>query len=375
MSESFLFSSCDPKEHASDSGASTGASETPYLDTVNQAVGMTPLLRLHQLEAALGVDTEILMKLESVNPLGSVKDRVARGMIQKAIADGRLQPGSGQMLVESSSGNLAIALSQQCALQGFQMVCVVDPSALGKVAAAEIFGAKLDVIHVDPSWTTKETKIARRKRVAEVLAENPGSINLDQYGSSDNERTHYETTGPELYGQVQGELDFFVGAVSTGGTLTGAGRFLKERIQGLKLVGVEPVGSTIFTTENAGEYMNGGSGLDIPCARVEQALEDGTISESHQVPDFAALTACILLARTDAVLCGISTGQGLCGVLKTLQRHPDAQRVVFTNCDGGRVYAPYILKHQQEHFLNASAEDIAQALSQALAPHQQRCGA
>merc|ERR1719253_1722885 len=205
------------------SGASTSGGELGVYDCINEACGKTPVLRLHKLEKLLGVETEILMKLESVNPLGSVKDRVARGLIQKAIADGRLTPGSGQMLVESSSGNLAIALSQQCALMGFKMCCVVDPSALGKVQAAEVFGAKLDVIEIKPGWSTKDTKIARRRRVQEVLAENPGAVHLDQYGSSDNEGTHRASTGPEILEQVDGRLDVMVGAVSTGGTLMGAG--------------------------------------------------------------------------------------------------------------------------------------------------------
>jgi len=358
------------------SGASTNGGELGVYDCINQACGKTPVLRLHKLEKLLGVETEILMKLESVNPLGSVKDRVAHGLIQKAIADGRLTPGSGQMIVESSSGNLAIALSQQCALNGFQMVCVVDPSALGKVQAAEIFGAKLDVIKIDPSWSTKETKIARRRRVQEVLEENPTAVHLDQYGSKDNERTHYETTGPEIFEQVEGELDAMIGAVSTGGTLTGAGSYLKERIPELRLVGVEPVGSTIFTTENSDyAYMNAGSGLDMPCKRVERALEAKMIEESHQIPDAAAMTACVLLARTDAVLVGLSSGQGLCGVIKTLQEHPETKRILFINCDQGRVYAPYVLKHQQEHFMGASADDIAEALTTQLTSRPAMFGA
>lgn len=362
-------SSCSGSSRSTD-----GELKMPF-DCINEAVGMTPMLRLHKLEKALGVDTEILMKLESLNPLGSVKDRVARGMVQAAIADGRLTPGSGQMLVESSSGNLAIALSQQCALNGFQMCCVVDPSALGKVQAAEIFGAKLEVIEVDPKWTTKDVKIARRRRVQEVLAANPSAVHLDQYGSGDNERTHYATTGPEIFEQVGGELDIMVGAVSTGGTLAGTGRYLKERIPDLHLVGVEPIGSTIFTTENAGEYMNAGSGLDMPCKRVVQALEEKLLEEAYQIADTAALTACVLLARTEAVLCGISTGQGLCGVIKTLQLHPETKRILFTNCDAGRVYAPYILKHQQEHFMDAAPDDIKQALTTMLAPRACLMGA
>merc|ERR1712167_509507 len=101
------------------------------------------------------------------------------------------------------------------------------------------------------------------------LQANPTAVHLDQYGSGDNERTHYETTGPEIFEQVEGELDCMVGAVNTGGTLTGAGSFLKERIPDLRLVGVEPVGSTIFTTENSDyPYMNAGSGLDMACKRV-----------------------------------------------------------------------------------------------------------
>jgi cysteine synthase len=337
--------------------------------SINEAVGETAVLRLHKLEEVLGVQTEIWMKLESLNPLSSVKDRVARGMIDKAIADGRLTPGSGQMLVESSSGNLAIALSQQCALHGFQMVCVVDPSALGKVQAAEIFGAQLDVIKVDPSWPTSQVKVARRERVAQICAENPTAVHLDQYGSGDNEQTHFETTGPEIFAQVGGELDIMVGSVSTGGTLTGSGAFLKERMPDLRLVGVEPVGSTIFTKEDSDvPYLNAGSGLDMPCARVERAVASGMVSESYQIPDNAALTACVLIARTDAVLVGLSTGQALCGVLRTLQAHPEAKKVLFVNCDAGRVYAPYVLKHQQDHFPEATAKDIHQALLESLTP-------
>merc|ERR1719316_423641 len=216
---------------------------------------------------------------------------------------------------------------------------------------------------MDPKWTTKDVKIARRRRVQEVLQENPTAVHLDQYGSGDNEKTHYETTGPEIFEQVEGELDCMIGAVSTGGTLTGAGSFLKERIPDWRLVGVEPVGSTIFTTENSDyPYMNAGSGLDMPCKRVERALEEKMIEETYQIPDAAALTACVLLARTDAVLVGLSTGQGLCGVLKTLRENPDTKRIVFINCDQGRVYAPYVLKHQQEHFVGASPQDIADSL-------------
>jgi threonine synthase len=329
---------------------------------MNEACGSTPVLRLRELEQLLGVHTAIYMKMESGNPLGSVKDRVANGMLKRAIADGRLTPGSGQMLVESSSGNLAVALAQQCVLHGFRFTCVVDESALTKVAAAEVFGATIDAIKVEPGWTTSQIKAARRVRVQELLKSTPGSVHLDQYNSSDNEATHEDSTGPEIYKQVGDELELFVAAVSTGGQLCGAGGYLKRMLPALRLAGVEPVGSGIFDEQPPQvDYLNAGSGLDMTCARVKRALH--LIDAQYQVPDDAALAAVLLLARTEGVLVGPSTGQGLCGLLQELKAHPETRSALFMNCDGGRIYTKYIADFQREHFPAADAAEIYAALA------------
>jgi len=294
-----------------------------------EVIGNTPAVILEGFCSKLGLEAKILMKLEFLNPGFSVKARPAVCMLENA-----QENLEGKLIVESSSGNTAVALAMACAVKKLRFRAVVDSLiSQTKLKTLEALGAEIEKVEAVSS-TNMQTlgdddlsnllKKNRRKRVEQLQKETPGGIFVpNQYKNPHNPLAHLTTTGPELFDQCEGKLDYLVLSASTGGQLLGLSRYMLKKIPTLKVVGVEPLGSRIFEEEeeegrdenSAPEvkksYYAGGSGLDYTPEFVSTLKREGGIHFEIKVSDLEALTAVNLLARSEGFLAGISTGQSL----------------------------------------------------------------
>jgi len=228
------------------------------IDTFLDAVGYTPLVRLHNVTR--GVKPTILAKLEMLNPGGSVKDRIGLRMIESAERAGRLRPGG--TIVEPTSGNTGHGLAIAAAIKGYKCIFVMpDKMSQEKVALLRAYGAEVVITPTAVPPDSPESYY----RVADRLTEEiPGAFQPNQYFNAENPQAHYETTGPEIWDQTEGKIDALVAGVGTGGTITGTGRYLKERKRGVIVVGADPEGSLFSATpgEDARPYLVEGIGED-----------------------------------------------------------------------------------------------------------------
>ena len=209
-------------------------------DTILETIGNTPLLRLHSVTR--GIKADLLAKIEFFNPGGSVKDRIAMGIIEEAEKSGRLKPGG--TIVESTSGNTGVGLAIVAALKGYKTVFVMpDKMSQEKIQLLRAFGAKVIVTPtaVEPEDPRSYYAVAQR-----TVDETPNAILANQYHNPENPKAHFEVTGPEIWEQTGGKIDVFVTGMGTGGTITGVGRFLKEKNPDIQIVGVDPIGSILY---------------------------------------------------------------------------------------------------------------------------------
>jgi cystathionine beta-synthase len=292
-----------------------GADKRVFAD-VSQAVGRTPLVRLNAVVA--GFAGQAFAKLEHMNPMGSVKDRLGRHLVERAARDGRLQPGG--TLVEASSGNTAMGLGMMAALRGYRCkVAVRDRTSKEKVDALRAIGVEVQVVDgsLPPDHPESYARVMER-----IVRETPGAYFPDQHNNRENNEAHYLSTGPELWEQMDGDIDIFVAGMGTGGTISGVARYLKERDPRVKVVAVDAQGSVFaeyFRTRRLGKpgpYLVEGLGDEGLCECVEWDLLDDVLT----VPDGEAFRAARDLARKDAILVGGSSGAALWGVRELIRR-------------------------------------------------------
>ncbi|MCW8141018.1 MAG: pyridoxal-phosphate dependent enzyme [Planctomycetota bacterium] len=283
---------------------------------IAQAVGRTPLVRLNRVVE--GFPGEVWAKLEFMNPMGSVKDRLGKHLVERAAADGRLAPGG--TLVEASSGNTAMGLGMMAVLRGYRCkVAVRDRTSKEKVDALRAIGVEVEVVDgaLPPDHPESYARVIER-----IVRETPGAYFPDQHNNRENNEAHYLTTGPELWEQMDGEVDYFVAGMGTGGTISGVARYLKERDPRVKVIAVDPVGSVFaeyFRTRRLGApgpYLVEGLGDESLCACVEWDLIDDVFT----VRDRDAFQGARDLARDDAILAGGSSGAALWGVRELIRR-------------------------------------------------------
>lgn len=256
-------------------------------------IGSTPLLALERF--APGV--RVLAKLESFNPLGSAKDRAAWYMIRDAEERGLL--GRGGVIVEPTSGNTGVGLAWIAALRGYRAILTMpDTMSAERRALLAALGAELELM---PGAAGMAGAVARAKELAATL---PGAWMPDQFDNPANARAHYETTGPELWRDTGGQIDALVAGVGSGGTVTGAGRYLKEQAPGIHVAAVEPAESAVLSGGKPGPHKIQGIGAGF----VPGTLDLSVVDEIVPVPGDAALAACRELAETEGLLCGISSG-------------------------------------------------------------------
>lgn len=279
--------------------------------SVEQLIGNTPLLELKRLEKELGLEARILAKLEYLNPAGSAKDRIALAMIREAEESGKLKPGA--VIIEPTSGNTGIGLAVVAAARGYRVVIVMpETMSVERRLLMKAYGAELVL-------TKGALGMQGAIQKAEELArEIPGSFIPGQFVNPANARAHFETTGPEIWADTAGKVDAFVAGVGTGGTITGAGGYLKGKNPEIRVVAVEPASSAVLSGGAPGPHMLQGIGAGF----VPEVLDTGVYDEVLPVTEEEAFAAGRLIAGREGVLVGISSGAALHGAV-TLAKRPE----------------------------------------------------
>ena len=277
--------------------------------SAEQLIGKTPLLELCQMEKAYGLQARILAKLEYLNPAGSAKDRVAKAMLDDAEARGILTPDS--VIIEPTSGNTGIGLACVAASRGYRVIIVMpDTMSLERRQIMKAYGAELVLSDGSRGMTGAiET--------AELLAkENPGSFIPGQFVNPANAAAHYATTGPEIWQDTDGAVDIFVAGIGTGGTITGTGRYLKEKNPSVKIVGVEPAASAVLSGGPSGPHGLQGIGAGF----IPEVLDASFYDEIIPVTNEAAYAVGRELGRREGILAGISSGAALWAAVELAKR-------------------------------------------------------
>ncbi len=281
--------------------------------SADQLIGHTPLLELTHIEKAHGLKAKILAKLEYFNPAGSVKDRIAKAMVDDAEAKGLLKPGS--VIIEPTSGNTGIGLASVAAARGYRIIIVMpETMSMERRQLMKAYGAELVLTE-----GAKGMKGAIAK-ADELAKEIPGSFVAGQFVNPANPKAHYETTGPEIWADTDGQVDFFVAGVGTGGTITGTGKFLKEHKPDVKVVAVEPKTSAVLSTSVAGAHKIQGIGAGF----VPDVLDTHVYDEIIPVDNDDAFAVGKEVGRREGVLVGISSGAALWAAIELAKRPENA---------------------------------------------------
>ena len=277
--------------------------------SADQLIGKTPLLELTHIEKKYGLKAKVLAKLEYFNPAGSVKDRIARKMLDDAEAAGKLTPDS--VIIEPTSGNTGIGLASVAAARGYRIIIVMpETMSVERRQLMKAYGAELVLTE-----GAKGMKGAIAK-ADELAKEMPNSFVPGQFVNPSNPKAHYETTGPEIFEDTDGEVDIFVAGVGTGGTITGVGEYLKDKKPGVKIVAVEPETSAVLSTGVAGAHKIQGIGAGF----VPDVLDTKVYDEIIPVSNEAAFEAGKLIGKSEGVLVGISSGAAAYAAIELAKR-------------------------------------------------------
>jgi cysteine synthase A len=286
---------------------------------IDALIGNTPLIRLARTEAAISAEAMLLAKLESFNPAGSAKDRVAMAILNRLQTDGCLTPGS--VIIEPTSGNTGIGLAALAAARGYRAIIVMpDSMSRERQALMRAYGAELVLT---PGKDGMAGAIARAE---EINRTTPGSHIAGQFVNPENPRAHELTTGPEIWDAAEGKIDVFVAGVGTGGTLSGVGRFLKSKNPKIKIVAVEPAESPVISGGNAAPHAIQGIGAGF----IPENLDTSVIDEIITVSAEDARAASRELARAEGLLAGISSGAALCAAKQIAARDGMRGKTVVT---------------------------------------------
>ncbi len=297
-------------------------------ESIAELIGKTPLLRLHGIEKKYSLRAQLLAKLEYFNPTGSVKDRPALAMIQALEEEGKIDGNT--LLIEPTSGNTGIGLAAVCAVKGYTLVLTMpETMSVERRKLLSAFGAKI---------VLTEGKLGMKGAIAkaeELHAQNPNSVICGQFVNPANLASHYKTTGPELWADSEGRLDFLVAGVGTGGTLGGAAKYLKEKNASLRAVAAEPAGSPVLSGGQAGPHGLQGIGAGF----VPEILDTSLIDEVIRVTEEQAYRLGREVAKTDGVFCGISAGAALFAAVQVARREENAgKRIAVIIPDTGARY-------------------------------------
>ena len=278
-------------------------------NNISELIGNTPLLRLNVVEKELGLEAKIYAKVESFNPAGSAKDRVGLAMIKDAEERGLLKPGA--TIIEPTSGNTGIGLAAAAASRGYKVILTMpDTMSVERRNLLKAYGA--EVVLTEGS----KGMAGSIEKANELAASIEGSFIPGQFDNPANAKIHYDTTGPEIYRDLDGNVDFFIAGVGTGGTITGTGRYLKEKVAGVKVVAVEPATSPLLSEGKAGPHGLQGIGANF----VPSILDTEVYDEIITVSDEEAYEKGRLVAAKEGFLVGITAGAALHGAIELAKR-------------------------------------------------------
>ena len=313
-----------------------------YKNNILEVVGHTPLIKLNKLTK--GLKPLVLAKMESHNPGGSVKDRIGIAMVERAERMGELQPGG--TIVEATSGNTGIGLALACAVKGYRSVFVMtDKCSQEKVRYLKALGADVVVVPAAAKHDSPDHYLNVAKRIAH---ETPNALLTFQYGNPANPEAHYQSTGPELWEQTEGRITHFVSGIGTGGTISGTGRYLKEKNPNVKVIGADPYGSVFKTYKETGHLMEAtpylveGIGQDT----IHENVHFKYIDEIINVTDRDAFNLARRLGREEGLFCGGSTGTLVGAALKVAENAGEEDVIVFIVCDTGERYLSKFLSDE-----------------------------
>ncbi len=299
-----------------------------------EGIGNTPLIRLRSYSEESGC--EIHAKLEFANPMGSIKDRIAKHMVETAERDGRIKPGD--TIVDSSSGNTALGLAMVCALKGYKLKIVIRDT-LGPEKVKFLKALNVDLVYAD-TRLPPESPRSYNNLAPLVAAETPGGYYLDQHNNRENNAAHALTTGPEIWRQMDGRIDVFVAGIGTGGTISGVSRYLKAKDPRIQVVGLDPAGSIFYdffhskTLVRPSPYLMEGLGDEFLIGCVEFDLIDDIL----RIDDRTAFRMTKELARREAVFAGGSSGAALWGALEVAKRTGPGARIATIFADSANRY-------------------------------------
>ncbi|MBO5153378.1 MAG: cysteine synthase A [Eubacterium sp.] len=297
-------------------------------ESILDLVGHTPLVELKKIEAQRSLSSRVIAKLEYFNPGGSVKDRIALKMVEAAEQEGRLKPGG--TIIEGTSGNTGIGLAAVAAARGYKsIICMPENMSKERIQILQGYGAQ---VFLTPA---EQNMAGAGKKAAELAEQIPNSIVIGQGANPNNPQAHFETTGPEIWEDLEGNIDILVAAVGTGGTLTGAGEYLRSKKPAIKLIGIEPAGSPVMSGGKPGPHkIQGiGGGMIAPVTKLE--LFDEIIT----VTDEDAYEYARLVAKTEGISAGISAGAALSAALQVAERAENqGKNIVVIFPDGGERY-------------------------------------
>lgn len=286
-------------------------------DNALDLIGNTPLIELKKLEHELGLKARIVAKVEFFNPAGSVKDRIARSMVEKAIEDGIITEGA--TLIEATSGNTGIGLASVAAMKGYKAIFTMpETMSIERRKLLKAYGAEI---------VLTDGKLGMKGAIAkaiELSKEIPNSFIPSQFENTANPLAHYNGTGPEIFKDTDGEVDIFVAGVGTGGTLSGTGKYLKEKKKDVRVVAIEPATSPVLSKGQSGPHGIMGIGAGF----VPDTLDTGIYDEIITITNDEAYEYGRLIARKEGLLVGISSGAALCGAVKLAQRPENEGKMI-----------------------------------------------